>query len=115
MATRYVFKFFNSIGPAGSLVGLAEKICTAVYPHAYNFGDESQLESEIDKEIKISRSTFVNEMFNQKNKLLKKTKPEIDQEIQEEAWKVMVDIVIKHIAIAVRLHKNKYMRDRLMY
>ena len=115
MATRFVFKFFNSIGPAGSLVGLAEKICTAVYPHAYNFGDASQLESEIDKEIKTSRSAFVNEMFQKKNHLLKRTKPEIDQETQEQAWTDMVEIIKKHIAIAVRLHKNKYMRDRLMY
>ena len=45
MATRFVFKFFGSIGPAGSMVGLVEQMCTALYPHAYNFGDESQTES----------------------------------------------------------------------
>ena len=63
MATRYVFKFFNSIGPAGSLVGLAEKICTAVYPNAYRFGDEEQLSSELDDAIKDARKAFVNDIF----------------------------------------------------
>lgn len=41
MATRFVFKFFGSVGPAGAMVGLVEKMCTALYPFAYNFGDES--------------------------------------------------------------------------
>jgi len=41
MATRNVFKFFGSIGPAGSIVSLTEKLCSSLYPHAYNFGDES--------------------------------------------------------------------------
>ena len=45
MANRHVFKFFGSIGPAGAFVSLSEKICTAVYPNAYNFGDPEQIES----------------------------------------------------------------------
>ena len=55
MATRFVFKFWGSIGPAGSLVGLAEKVCTSIYPHAYNFGDPSQLESKIDVDLRNIR------------------------------------------------------------
>ena len=52
MATRNVFKFFGSIGPAGSIVSLTEKLCSSLYQHAYNFGDESQVESQIDKDLR---------------------------------------------------------------
>jgi len=71
MATRFVFKFFGSIGPAGSLVGLTEKICTSIYPHAYNFGDPALLESQIDKDLKKMREDYILELFKFKNKFSK--------------------------------------------
>jgi len=55
MATRFVFKFFGSIGPAGSLVGLTEKVCTSLFPHAYNFGSEEQMETQIDQDLRKLR------------------------------------------------------------
>jgi hypothetical protein len=73
MATRFVFKFFGSIGPAGSLVGLTEKVCTALYPWAYNFGDESQMESEIDIQLREMREKYINEVFKYRGTFSKKT------------------------------------------
>ena len=73
MATRNVFKFFGSIGPAGSLISLTEKICSSIYPHAYNFGDESQIESQIDLDLRKMREDYIRDLFNQKNKFAKKT------------------------------------------
>jgi len=79
MATRFVFKFFGSFGPAGSLVGLTEKVCTAVYPKAYNFGDPTQMESAIDKDLKKLREEYILELFQFKNKFAKKTAPGVPQ------------------------------------
>jgi hypothetical protein len=59
MANRNVFKVFGSIGPAGALVSLVEKVSTAVYPAAYNFGDPDQHESQIDKDIKGIREEYI--------------------------------------------------------
>jgi hypothetical protein len=73
MATRNVFKFFGSIGPAGSLVSLTEKICSSWYPHAYNFGDDTQIESQIDKDLRKVREDYIKEIFQQRNRFIKKT------------------------------------------
>ena len=73
MATRHVFKLFGSVGPAGSLVSLTEKICSSIYPHAYNFGDESHIESQIDRDLRSVREEYIKALFNQKNKFAKKT------------------------------------------
>ena len=77
MATRNVFKFFGSIGPAGSIVSLTEKLCSSLYPHAYNFGSESQVESAIDKELRGVRECYIKELFDYKNKFTKKTEGKI--------------------------------------
>lgn len=63
MATRFVFKFFGSVGPAGAMVGLVEKMCTALYPFAYNFGDESQVEAQVDKDLRALREEYIKEIF----------------------------------------------------
>ena len=63
MVKRYVFKFFASVGPGGSWASLIEQMCTAIYASAYNVGDEEDMESAIDKQIKELREEFVNEMF----------------------------------------------------
>jgi len=73
MASRYVFKFFGSIGPAGAFVSLTEKICTNAFPEAYNYGDDQQMESEIDKDLKGVREEYIKELFIFKNKFTRRT------------------------------------------
>ena len=63
MPKRYIFKLFASAGPGGSWASLTEQVCTAVYPKAYTIGDEDDVETIIDKEIKQLREDFVGEMF----------------------------------------------------
>ena len=59
MAARTVFKIFGSVGPAGAIVSLSEKMCANIFPHAYKFGDENQFDSAIDKEIKAVREEYI--------------------------------------------------------
>jgi len=115
MASRFVFKLFGSIGPAGSLVGLTEKICTAIFPYAYNFGDESQMESEIDKQIREMRKQYINEVFQFRSKFAKQTADGQSQESVDEGYDGLIKIIKKYIEKTTRLEKNKYMRERLYY
>lgn len=66
MANRTVFAIFGSLGPGGSFVSIAEKICTAMFPRAYNYGDPEQFESQIDKDLKNSRGNYILELFKYK-------------------------------------------------
>ena len=115
MATRFVFKFFGSIGPAGSLVGLVEKMCTAMYPYAYQFGDDSQVESQVDKDLKVMRERYINEIFKMKNKFQKNTVKGTSNEKIAEEYKKLVMTIHTYIEKMTRMEKNKYMRERLFY
>lgn len=66
MVKRYIFKLFASVGPGGSWASLVEQVCTNVYPKAYTVGDEEEIETVIDKEIKKLREEFIGEMFEVK-------------------------------------------------
>ena len=114
MATRFVFKLFASIGPAGALVGLTEKICTALYPHAYDLGDESHTETKVDKDIKKVREDYINQLFNMRNKFIKAQEAG-DEAALNEMYKTLVQIIKKNIMHMTRITKNKYMRERLYY
>ena len=113
MANRSVFKIFGSIGPGGALVSLTEKICTAVYPAAYRFGDPEELESAIEKEIKKVREDYILELFKFKNKFIKQSTGNSDD--KKNAYKKLVMIIKKFIEKMTRLEKNKYMRERIFY
>ena len=67
MANRTVFAIFGSLGPAGAFVSVAEKICTAIFPKAYNYGDPEQFESDIDRDLKKCREEYILELFKFKN------------------------------------------------
>lgn len=110
MATRSVFKIFGSIGPAGAFVSLTEKVCTSCYPNAYRYGDESQMESEIDKELRKVREQYIKELFGQRNKFSKRT-----TENEPEVYEQLITIIKRYIEKMVRLEKNKYMRERIYY
>ena len=110
MANRSVFKFFGSIGPAGAFVSLTEKVCTSLFPNAYNYGDESQMESEIDKQLKEVRQDYIKELFHIRNKFLKRT-----DATEKEMYEKFITIIKKYIEKMVRLEKNKYMRERIYY
>jgi hypothetical protein len=115
MATRFVFKFFGSIGPAGSMVGLVEKMCTALYPHAYQFGDESQVESQVDRDLKKIREQYINDIFKLKNKFQKNTMPGTQDDKKDEQYTNLVKLIKIYIDKMTRMEKNKYMRERLFY
>ena len=115
MATRYVFKFFGSIGPSGSLIGLTEKICTALYPWAYNFGDQSQMESEIDIQLRDMRKAYINEVFKYRGVFQRKTAEGQDENTVNEGYDGLIKIIKSYIEKTTRLEKNKYMRERLYY
>jgi hypothetical protein len=115
MANRSVFKIFGSLGPSGALVSLTEKICTAVYPAAYRFGDPEELETEIDKDIKALRQEYITELFKIKGKFSKKTKDGQPIDTRQEGYKDLVQIIKKYIEKMTRLEKNKYMRERIFY
>ena len=114
MASRHVFKFFGSVGPAGAFVSLIEKICTAIYPNAYHFGDPEQMESQIDKDMKKVREEYILELFKFKNKFTKRTSDSSGEE-KDQAYKDLITIIKKYIEKMVRLEKNKYMRERIYY
>ena len=119
MANRHVFKFFGSFGPGGALVSLSEKICTSLYPAAYNYGDPEQMESQIDKDLKEVRGKYISELFQFKNKFTRRTtgvgsSDEANTE-KEKAYKELIIIIKKYIEKMVRLEKNKYMRERIFY
>jgi len=115
MATRHVFKLFGSIGPAGSLVSLTEKICSSIYPHAYNFGDESHVESQIDRDLRSVREEYIKALFNQKNKFAKKTGQGAGEDQKAAAYEELIKLIKVFIEKTVRLEKNKYMRERIFY
>jgi len=93
MASRNVFKIFGSIGPAGSIVSLTEKLCSSLYPHAYNFGDESQTESQIDKDLRTVREEYIKELFNYKNKFVKKVEGKTTSQDKQDAYQKLVEII----------------------
>lgn len=70
MVKRYVFKFFASVGPGGSWASLIEQVCTSIYPSAYDIGNEDDMESAVDRQIKELREEFVNEMFEIKDEFV---------------------------------------------
>lgn len=119
MANRHVFKFFGSFGPGGAVVSLSEKICTSIYPAAYNYGDPEQMESQIDKELKEVRGKYIAELFQFKNKFTRRTSASNSSEQavseKEQAYKDLIIIIKKYIEKMVRLEKNKYMRERIFY
>ena len=72
MSSRYVFKFFGSVGPGGAFSSLTEQICTSIFPLAYKIGDEEEMESNMDKRLKELRQEYIGELFNIKNKFERK-------------------------------------------
>ena len=114
MANRHVFKFFGSLGPAGALVSLTEKICTAIFPAAYSFGDPAQMESAIDKELREVRGKYILELFQFKNKFARRTTAAQIEE-KDQAYKDLINIIKKYIEKMVRLEKNKYMRESIYF
>ena len=115
MANRSVFKFFGSLGPAGALVSLTEKICTAIYPAAYRFGDPEELETQIEKDIKACRQDYIAELFKIRNKFNRSTKDGQKPDVRQDAYKVLIQIIKRYIEKMTRLEKNKYMRERIFF
>ena len=113
MATRNIFKFFGSLGPAGSLVSLTEKVCSYWYPHAYEFGDENQIESNTDKEIRKMKENYIGELFKFKNKFTKQCNQGEDD--KKKAFEKLVSIINEFIDTLTKLEKSKYMRERIFY
>jgi hypothetical protein len=114
MVKRYVFKFFASVGPGGSWASLIEQMCTAIYAPAYDVGNEEDLESAIDRQIKELREEFVNEMFEIQEEFDANATSD-DQDAKDEAYKLLIDFLRKYIDKFVRLEKNKFMRERVYY
>ena len=114
MVKRYVFKLFASVGPGGSWASLIEQVCTSVYPRAYTVGDEEDLETFIDKDIKALREEFVAEMFEVKEEFDEKGFSE-DETTREEGYQILIEFLVKYIKKFIRLEKNKYMRERVYY
>lgn len=89
-------------------------MCTAIYPAAYTVGDEADVESAIDKQIKELREEFVNEMFDVQEEFDEGVNGD-DEDAKEEAYKLLMDFLKKYIEKFTRLEKNKYMRERVFY
>lgn len=113
MAQRNVFKLFGSIGPAGSLVSLTEKICSYAFPHAYAFGNEDDIESKIDVDLRKCREEYIKELFLYKNKFAKNVVK--GEQEKEKAYEKLIELIHKYIEKTVRLEKSKYMRERIFY
>lgn len=114
MPKRYVFKFFASVGPGGSFASTVEQICTSVYASAYTVGDEDDMESAVDKQLKEMREEFVNALFDIKDEFKEAAASE-DQDVKDEAYSNLIAMLKKYIAKMTRLEKNKYMRERVYY
>ena len=114
MSSRYVFKFFGSIGPGGAFSSLTEQICTSIFPSAYKLGGDEELESNMDKKLKELRQEYINELFNIKNKFERNIRSG-DPDKKKEAYTGLRELVTKYIERMVRMEKNKYMRERVYY
>lgn len=114
MSHRYVFKFFASIGPGGAFSSLTEQVCTSIFPQAYKIGDEEDIESPIDKNLKVLRQEYIGELFQIKNKFERAINSG-DDDKKEKAYKDLLELVKRNIEKVVRLEKNKYMRERVYY
>lgn len=114
MVKRYVFKFFASIGPGGSWASLIEQMCTAIYSEAYKVGDDDDLESKIDGDIRELREEFINELFEVQEEFDEGAGSD-DQDAKDEAYKMLMAFLRKYIDKFLRLEKNKYMRERVFY
>lgn len=112
MANRSVFKIWGSIGPSGAIVSLTEKICTAMFPQAYKYGDPEQFESQIDLDLKKIRDMYILELFKFKDQFQKKMYVESER---ENAYMHLIHIIQQFIEKTVRLERNKYMRERIFY
>lgn len=114
MSHRYVFKFFASIGPGGAFSSLTEQVCTSIFPQAYKIGDDEDIESPIDKNLKVLRQEYIGELFQIKNKFERAINSG-DEDKKEKAYKDLLDLVKRNIEKVVRMEKNKYMRERVYY
>ena len=113
MANRTVFAIFGSLGPAGAFVSITEKICTTIYPKAYQYGDPEQFESDIDKELKKCRENYILDLFKYKNEFSRMQTKGPDE--KEKAYERLIQIIKRFIEKMTRLEKNKYMRERIYY
>ncbi len=69
---RTVFKVMGSLGPAGSLVTLCEKVCRYFYYEAYTLQDPlHQVTSEDSTKAEEQRRNYVNKLFEVKSRMLK--------------------------------------------
>ena len=114
MSSRYVFKFFGSIGPGGAFSSLTEQICTSIFPQAYKIGDDEEFESDMDRKLKELRQEYINELFNIKNKFERKIHSD-DEDTKNKAYEDLLALVKRYIEKMVRMEKNKYMRERVYY
>lgn len=72
------------------------------------------MESAVDRQIKELREEFINEVFEIKDDFVEGSTSE-DQDIKDEAYQTLIDMLKKYIEKFVRLEKNKYMRERVYY
>ena len=61
------------------------------------------------------REDYIKELFNYKNKFVKKVEGKTTSADKQDAYQKLVEIISRFIAKTVRLEKNKHMRERLYY
>ena len=115
MAQRTVFKIFGSLGPAGAVLTLAEKLAKALFYEAYEQGDPNEITSIAAAEAAQKlRSEYVSELFKIKGNLnmrLVSLKPEV----RTEAYQELADLIMRHSAVISRAEKQRLMRERLNF
>ncbi len=113
MAQRSVFKIAGSLGPAGSIVTLMEKLCRRLFREAYEYGDESIGETVEEKKIKELRENFVNDVFDMKGKFNSvKAKSAL---MQVKAYVDLHKLINKYKKQIYSLEKTKLTRLRIAY
>ena len=111
---RFVFKILGACGPGGAWCTLLEQICTSSFPAAYDVGNEEEMESALDKDLRKAREEYIQELFEKKEEFQEKI-DEHDQEKKDEAYKDLIAFIRRHCDKCTRIVKNKYIRERVYY
>jgi hypothetical protein len=61
---RFVFKILGAVGPGGAWCTILEQICTSSMPAAYEVGNDNEMESALDKDLRKARETYIQELFD---------------------------------------------------
>lgn len=115
MSQRTAFKIFGSLGPAGAIVTIAEKISKVVWYEAYEQGAQTDMKVEAQVSLaKEQRAAYVADLFKVRGSLNRKMES-FKPEVKEAAYKELAGIIEHHAKIISRTEKTRLLRERMHF